>query len=57
MSDVPKYQSVRSISWTSRAVTYTVVLLVGFMLGSLCMWVRSRETDTVTVQTELPRDA
>ena len=44
MTNDSQSQSVKSVSWMRRVVTYAVLLLIGFMLGFVPMWVKSRES-------------
>jgi len=42
MTNVSQFQSAKSVSWLRRVITYAVLLLIGFMLGFVPMWVKSR---------------
>jgi len=44
MTNVSQPQSAKSVSWIRRVVTYALVLLIGFVLGFVPMWVKSRES-------------
>lgn len=44
MTAVSQSQSVKPISWIRRLITYAVVLLIGFALGFVPMWLMSRES-------------
>ena len=44
MSGVSLPQSTAPTSWIRRVLIYALVLLIGFMLGFLPMWVKSRES-------------
>jgi hypothetical protein len=42
MTNVSQSRSAKSVSWMRRVVTYVVLLLIGFMLGFVPMWIKSR---------------
>ena len=44
MTSVKQSKPLKSISWMGRVATYALVLLIGFMLGFVPMWVKSRES-------------
>ena len=46
MTNVSGSRSVRVVSWIRRAGSYAAVLLVGFLLGWVPMWVQSRGSDS-----------
>ena len=44
MTNYSQSQSGKSISWIRRVVTYAVVLLIGFAIGFVPMWLKSGES-------------
>jgi biopolymer transport protein ExbB/TolQ len=50
MANASQSQSGKLISWMRRLVTYAVLLLIGFMLGFVPMWVKSRDSASSLVQ-------
>jgi hypothetical protein len=42
MSSIPRSQYVTSVSWIRRVLYYAIALLIGFLIGFVPMWVKSR---------------
>jgi hypothetical protein len=52
MSDVVQPKAVNTNSLTRRVIIYTVLLLVGFLLGFVPMWLKYRESSATLSEAE-----